>query len=61
MKIKYYVEFGEKRDQVIQVGRLCGIDKKFKLIDNEARDNISSISYAGCFGLSPLYFSENSL
>jgi len=25
------------------------------------RDSISLISYAGCLGLSPAYFSENSL
>jgi len=25
------------------------------------RDSISLISYAGCLGLSPVYFSENSL
>ena len=27
----------------------------------ETRDSISLISYAGCLGLSPVYFSENSL
>jgi len=28
---------------------------------HETRDSISLISYAGCLGLSPVYFSENSL
>jgi len=28
---------------------------------HETRDSISLITYAGCLGLSPVYFSENSL
>jgi len=28
---------------------------------HEMRDSISLISYTGCLGLSPVYFSENSL
>jgi len=27
----------------------------------ETRDSISLIAYVGCLGLSPVYFSENSL
>jgi len=35
--------------------------QEISAIAHETRDSISLISYAGCLGLSPAYFSENSL
>jgi len=42
---------------------LCGAYNRQEIGANahETRDSISLISYEGCLGLSPVYFSKNSL